>query len=242
MGETATNIEPDYRLFENQLDTIKTMLRVCNESVAIIDYYKNNYAFISAKEMMYCGYAEEEIMAMGKDFTKHIIYKEDKNFINKVQKEFCELVSNLPVERKDKLTVYLNHRFAHKSGEILSIDMRITPFLFHENGDLWMTFACLSFSTKTQKVGAYMEMNDTQERFEFSFAKQRLVAIEVKPLSEKERRILLLNSRGYTEIEIAAELNISINTVKFHKRNVFEKTHSKTLTESFVYASSHRLL
>jgi DNA-binding CsgD family transcriptional regulator len=191
---------------------------------------------------MFCGYAEEEILAMGKDFSKKLILKEDRVFLDKVQVDLFDMVHNLPAERKTKLTVFLNHRFVHKTGHILSIDMRLTPFLLHGNGDLWMIFACLSFSTKTQKVEAYLEMNDTHERFDYSLAKHRFVPTEVKILTEKEKRILLLNSRGYTELEIAAELNVSINTVKFHKRNIFEKTHSKTLSESFVYATMHKLL
>jgi DNA-binding NarL/FixJ family response regulator len=51
-------------------------------------------------------------------------------------------------------------------------------------------------------------------------------------LTEKERQILNLVSKGYLNKEIAHELNNSINTIKQHIRHIYEKLHVQNKAEA----------
>ena len=58
-------------------------------------------------------------------------------------------------------------------------------------------------------------------------------------LTEREKAMLAALARGRTNTELAAELNISINTVKFHLRNLYEKLDLKNRSQAiaFFYAN-----
>lgn len=51
-------------------------------------------------------------------------------------------------------------------------------------------------------------------------------------LTEREQQVLVEASKGATDKEIAAALNISLNTVKTHIRNILSKLHVSTRREA----------
>lgn len=51
-------------------------------------------------------------------------------------------------------------------------------------------------------------------------------------LSAREREVLALLARGYLYKEIAAELGLSVETVRTHIHNTYEKLHVRTRTEA----------
>ncbi|MBL8076907.1 MAG: response regulator transcription factor [Anaerolineales bacterium] len=61
-------------------------------------------------------------------------------------------------------------------------------------------------------------------------------------LTEREQQVLLEASKGATDKEIAAALNISLNTVKTHIRNILSKFHVRTRREATRAAQAKGIL
>lgn len=61
-------------------------------------------------------------------------------------------------------------------------------------------------------------------------------------ISDREREILKLVATGSTNQQIADRLNISVNTVKVHLRNIFGKIGAVSRTEATVYAIRNGLV
>jgi len=59
-------------------------------------------------------------------------------------------------------------------------------------------------------------------------------------LTEREKTLLSALAKGRTNTELAAELDISINTVKFHLRNLYEKLglNNRSQAIAFYYSNS----
>jgi two-component system, NarL family, nitrate/nitrite response regulator NarL len=63
-----------------------------------------------------------------------------------------------------------------------------------------------------------------------------------KPLfSERERAVLKLLCEEKSSKEIARELNISENTVEYHRKNIFKKTNSRSVLGLYKFAIANRI-
>ena len=65
---------------------------------------------------------------------------------------------------------------------------------------------------------------------------------ESHELSERERDVLILVAKGYTNKEIASELNISPHTVISHRKNIVHKTGIRSVAGLTVYAVLNNLI
>jgi len=66
--------------------------------------------------------------------------------------------------------------------------------------------------------------------------------MDTNPLSEREREILQLVSQGKSNKEIASDLFISVNTVKVHVSNIYQKIGVSSRTEATLYAIENGII
>ncbi|MGH2552128.1 MAG: response regulator transcription factor [Chitinophagaceae bacterium] len=65
---------------------------------------------------------------------------------------------------------------------------------------------------------------------------------EVMPLTDREKQIVQLLAKEYTNDKIAGELHISYRTVESHRKNIMQKTKSHNLAGLLKYAYGKGLL
>lgn len=65
---------------------------------------------------------------------------------------------------------------------------------------------------------------------------------EADPLSDREREVLVLLARGFTNQEIAKQLFISVRTAETHRAHVMQKLRFSTRAELVSYALANGLL
>lgn len=59
-------------------------------------------------------------------------------------------------------------------------------------------------------------------------------------LTHREQEALSLVARGLTNKEVAAQLNISENTVKYHMKNILDKLHLQNRAQVIAWATRHQ--
>ncbi len=65
---------------------------------------------------------------------------------------------------------------------------------------------------------------------------------EVFILNDKEKHVLTLLTQGMSYKMIAAELNISIDGVRFYTRKIYDKLHVHSMTEAVSKGIKHKLV
>ncbi len=85
------------------------------------------------------------------------------------------------------------------------------------------------------KDGFYFNKNIAKSLL-FDNKKDLPVTLKSVELTETEEKVLRFICEGKTSKEIGKELNISENTIEFHRKNIFKKSNSKSLAGLIKYA------
>lgn len=233
--------EPDYKAVEQQVEILDLVTNMNRQSICIIDFYKNNYFYISPNHMLLCGYGADYAKKMGEKFIEKIIYEEDKEEQYNLKDAIYMFYASMDIETQKKTTIFSTHRMTHKNGTIFTSFNQYKPYLFDSRENLWMILCVSTISTKNHRIESYLEMTDTNERYIFNSKKKEFILTQNMKLSDKEHDVLRLASQGFTSKEIAADKNLSISTIKFHKQNILMKFNVQNISEAILYANSHNL-
>ena len=112
-----------------------------------------------------------------------------------------------------------------------------------KKGDIWLALCTVSLSPE-KSIGEVIIFDSTcTDRYFYSFEGRRWKKQPELILSDREKEILQLSVKGLSNTEVIGEtLFIDANTVKSHKKKLFEKLHAGNITEAVGIAANLRLI
>ena len=116
-----------------------------------------------------------------------------------------------------------------------------------DSGDLprlSMTAGAAAFAPRSMETATLLDtcVDVAAGKMVFPFLDVReLQSDPIHQLSRKERAMLEALSKGLTNRELSKELGITINTVKFHLSNLYEKLSVKNRAQAIAFYYSSRL-
>lgn len=232
---------PDYEEYEKRIYLLKASVAISNTFIYIKDLYSRDYPYFTALPLMFSGYSESDVVEFGSRMSEKLLSKEDYDFVCEMEELLFTFIDDLAINRRKHLVGTICHEFLHKEGYPYSVILKATPFLFDDEGNVWMMMYRMNIAPKKFERFFHIDMDDTKEHFVFNDKKELEVSQPIK-LTKSEINILYLSNRGMLEKEMCEELHISLNTLKTHKRNILRKLWAENIHEAFYLASLNRLL
>ena len=135
--------------------------------------------------------------------------------------------------------------------KILFLTMHANPVYLKEALSAGATGYLLKTSAREELLGALRDVIRNRIHVSSGFAEEIVEQFELHPrsfagsqsvLTGRQREILQLVAEGRTAKEIAAILNVSVQTVAFHKHQIMEKLGLRTTAELTKYAIQEGLV
>lgn len=145
-------------------------------------------------------------------------------------------------DRDDKYQCSMSYHFHLQSGaKSKLINHQITPVLLMDEGRIWIGMCVVSLSS--HKTAGHVEFHKSGQSnyWEYSFEGHRWKEREGISLKEEELDVLRLSAAGLTMAEIADRMCRSIDSIKFYKRNAFDKLGVANITEAVSRAILNKL-
>ncbi len=234
--------EVDIEQTGNYLEAIKAFTRTTYKSVYIIDYQKKGFEYVSDNPLFLCGHSAEEVKEMGYEFYFKYVPETDLELLLKINTVGFDFYEQIPREARKEYSISYDFHLKTNEGKRILIHQKLTPLFLTETGKIWKAICVVSLSTE-QNSGNIMIFKDGGDEIHvYDLKKAYWKSVKKIELSDREKEILQYSVRGFNINEIAESIFIAPDTVKFHRRKIFEKLNVSTISEAISFVTRNRLI
>jgi DNA-binding CsgD family transcriptional regulator len=185
---------------------------------------------------------------VGKDagFWANNIHPDDRYYVLSASLLSAEINESYERERSDKIRINIYCRMLDAESKHRWVLIQFPNRYFnHENriASTWVMITDMGHlkSNITQMMTMIDTSNNTNQYFSVSLQTKERNPLILPHITKREQEILQLMARGLNSPAIAKELFISQHTVEQHKRNLRDKTDSKTSAELMAFVCRNNL-
>jgi DNA-binding CsgD family transcriptional regulator len=243
--ENSIDYVPDeaYNDIDSIIEDIDAFSRLTYKSVYVIDYYKQNFLFVSDNPLFLCGMSPEEVKEMGYGFYINQVISEDLDLLLDVNRAGFKFSQEIPVNDLRDYTISYDFHIINKiSKKRWLINHQITPLRLTDDGKVWLALCVASIPSGSESGNIVVLKNDTKERWLYDKNSKKWNKIEPPELKDIEADVLKLSAMGYTMQEIADEVNRSFDTVKVYRKSLLEKLGVENIIEAINFAKTHKII
>ncbi len=212
------------------------------KSLYVIDYKDRGFDYVSDNPLFLCGNTADQVKEMGYAFYfKHVIAS-DLQLLLKINTIGFEFYDRVPVEDRKDYTISYDFHLINKKGEKTLINHKMTPLFLTKEGKLWKAMAIISLSSEKESGNINVYKRGGNKVFKYDLDGEFWKETDLIKLTSREVEILQYSTRGYTINEVANAIFVSPDTVKFHRKKLFEKLEVTNISEAIAYATNNKLI
>ncbi|MCD8262308.1 MAG: hypothetical protein LUD15_13240 [Bacteroides sp.] len=178
---------------EKWLDMVKAFACNTTQSMYIIDYYRQEFIYVSEIPFFLCGYSAEKVKELGYRFYVGQIPPEEIPALREIVKSGRLFYSRFSSQEKKRYTLSSYFHLKKGGGKIL-INHKFTPFTFKEE-KIWLGVCSVSMSTHDHLKNPEILVNGHVE-WRFCLESLKWKRHPMKELTDKEKDILYFPPRG----------------------------------------------
>lgn len=240
---TVNNITgDDVDQTRNYLEPIKAFARTTYNSIYVIDYQEKGFEYVSDNPLFLCGHTAQEVKELGYAFYFKYVIEEDLNLLLKINTVGFEFYESIPLEERKFHTISYDYHLQNQEGKKILINQKLTPLFLNKEGKIWKAICIISLSNEQNAGNIKIYKKGSNQIFKYDLEGNLWKAVEKLKLTNREKEVLHYSIRGYTISELADAIFVSPDTVKFHRKKLFEKLEVANISEAIAYATNNKLI
>lgn len=242
-NKVSSLTDDDYkRLTSDYLAPIRAFARATYAGIYVIDYLNRGFEFVSENPLFLCGNTPDEVLRMGYSFYFKHVPKSDLNLLLTINDLGFDFFERIPIKERILYTISYDFHLISIEEKPILINQKLTPIFLDNEGKMWKALCLVSLSSEKNPGNIRIYKKGDNKVHEYDTNGRFWKCSEKIILSKREKEILHFSSRGYTINEIAEVIFISADTVKFHRRKLFEKLQVANISEAITYAENNKLI
>ncbi|MBP1617739.1 MAG: transcriptional regulator [Bacteroidetes bacterium] len=233
--------DKEYQDTQFCIDTLEALSRSCNLSIYVIDYYKQNFLYVSSNELFLNGNTVEDIKAMGYAYYQKYLPESDFNFLKKINRAGFRFFYGTDDADRLKYTISYDFHLLKGKRKIL-VNHKLTPIKLNQYNQVWLAMCVVTLAPKGSKSQTIIINSDSNYKYIFNEITLRWRKIDMLLFSDKEIDILRFSAQGFSNMEIGRMMCLDMNTIKFHKKHIYSKMEVRNISEAVAYATTNKII
>lgn len=209
--------------------------------LACFDYRNLSLAFFTGNVEKLTGYPESMFRNKGMETSMAMIHPDDRPELFRFQKIVFEAFHSLTIPERHTFEFSYTTRWVHRNTmEVIWMTSKVRPYVIDEAGNFIMDLHIIVQLFTPPKTKNYdWNYSFTREDGSKIFVSKNSPIDKTVKLTTKERAIVDFILEGKESKEISEILNISINTVATHRKNILRKLGAKNVGEMVKILASY---
>ncbi len=224
------------------LEAIKAFARTTYKSIYIIDYQKKSFEFVSENPLFLCDHSAEEVKKMGFLFYYKHVVPEDLELLQKINIIGFNFYDRLAINERLHHSISYDFHLKNQKENTFLINQKLTPLFLTNEGKIWKAVCIVSLSNEQTSGNIKIMKNGENTFFEYDLKKSYWKTAKKIQLSDREKQVVKYSVRGFTINEMANLMHISHDTVKFHRKKLFEKLNVNSISEAIAFSTNNKLI
>ena len=233
--------ELDYSRVDEYIRSAEAFSRSSYQSVYIIDYFRQNFLYVSPNPMFLCGLSPEQMKELGYRFYLGYVPEDEQPMLLTLNKAGFAFYNDIPVDKRKDWYISYDFHILNEGRKIL-VNHKLTPLALTSDGRIWLALCVVSAATHTDAGHIEMHRVGSPDFFEYNVNTHRWNKRQMPVLTDGEKSVLTLSIQGYTMSEIADKICLSPDTIKKYRQRIFEKLDVRNISEAIVAATNNKLL
>lgn len=223
------------------LQAVHAFARTTYKSIYIVDYQTKSFDYVSENPLLLCGFRADRVREMGFAFFCENVSESEIKLLIRFNEIGFDFFNTIPVHERTLYTMSYEFHLRCERGKRILVNHKFTPLFLTEDGQIWKALCVVSLSGERNAGNIKIFKEGDSKVFHYDLSQNVWRCGREVRLSPREIQILQLSIRGLTMAEIANEIFISPETVKFHRKKLFEKMRVTNISEAIFYAVNNKL-
>lgn len=227
---------------QHYLDAVKAFARLTYESVYVINYEDMSFEYVSENPLFLCGYTADEVLAMGYEFYFKNVPEPDLQLLTMINSAGFDFYDKLPPADHMLHSITYDFNLVSKDGNRTLVNHKLTPLFLTPDQKVWKAMCIVSISHHQTAGNVFIHKQGSDNTWQLDLATSVWRKNSKPKLNQRETEILRLHAQGLTINQIAEKIFVAPDTVKYHRRRIFEQLNVKNMVEALGYAVSSRII
>ncbi|WP_448606940.1 response regulator transcription factor [Paenimyroides ceti] len=224
------------------LETVKAFGRLAFNSIYIFDYIENRMVYISDNRIFLHDSKVGEVFEKSENYFQKYIKQEDQTIVAQAQKAGFEFYAQVPESKRKEYVLMYDFHLIDENQNTLLIHHKLTPLSLTQEGKIAKVMCTITMASNTTAGNIMMSKDNSNMIWKYDPKTEKWTESTKIIVSKRELQILGYYKQGLTINEISDKLCLSSDTIKFHRRKLFQKMNVRTINQALTYATRYQLI